>query len=73
MKSKVVLAIVALVLGAIAASVLAWVITGPSKITLNGYVALGLTLVIGGGLTGGLMALLFYSANHGYDDIDRKT
>jgi hypothetical protein len=25
------------------------------------------------GVGGGLMALVFYSARHGYDDIDRKS
>ena len=72
MRSKVVLALMGLAAGAVAVSVLAWVLTGPSKITATGYVALGLCLVLGGALTAGLMWLMFYSANHGYDDIDRE-
>ena len=46
----------------------AWKISGPVKMSIHGYIALGLaggvTLLLGGGL----MWLAFYSANHGYDD-----
>lgn len=70
MKRRVGWAVAALLVGAVAVSALAWRITGPSRITAHGYVALGLCLLIGGGLAAGLMWLMFYSANHGYDDID---
>jgi hypothetical protein len=72
MKLKVGGALAVLLVGAAAVSVFAWRITGPSMMTAHGYIALGLCLVIGGGLAGGLMWLAFYSANHGYDDIDRE-
>jgi hypothetical protein len=49
----------------------AWKLSGPVKMSIHGYVALGLaggvTLLLGGGL----MWLAFYSANKGWDDIDR--
>jgi hypothetical protein len=49
----------------------AWEISGPVKMSVHGYIALGLaggvTLLLGGGL----MWLAFYSANKGWDDIDR--
>jgi hypothetical protein len=72
MRGKVIFAFMGLVAGAMAVSALAWVLTGPSKITAAGYVALGLCLVLGCALTAGLTWLMFYSANHGYDDIDRE-
>ena len=49
----------------------AWGLSGATRISLNGYIALGLaagcTLLLGGGL----MWLAFYSARKGFDDIDR--
>lgn len=39
-----------------------------SPMTIHGYVALGLAVVLTAALGGGLMALAFYSARHGYDD-----
>jgi hypothetical protein len=49
----------------------AWKISGPVKMSVHGYIALGLaggvTLLLGGGL----MWLAFYSANKGWDDINR--
>ena len=67
MKKSLVLTIVALVAAGIGVSVLAWKITGPSKMTIHGYIALGITLVLGGGLAGGLMWLAFYSDRKGWD------
>jgi hypothetical protein len=49
----------------------AWKLSGPVQMSIHGYIALGLaggvTLLLGGGL----MWLAFYSANKGWDDIDR--
>lgn len=39
-----------------------------SHMSVHGYVALGLAVVLTFCLGGGLMALAFYSARHGYDD-----
>ncbi len=61
-------AAIALIIAAgVGVSVLAWRITGPSKMTIHGYIALGIALVVGGGLTIGLMWLAFYSDRKGYD------
>ncbi len=51
----------------VALGVLAWIIPGQARFTVHGYVALGLALVLGGGLAGGLMWLAFYSDRKGYD------
>jgi hypothetical protein len=39
-----------------------------SHMSVHGYVALGLAVVLTALLGGGLMALAFYSNRHGYDD-----
>jgi hypothetical protein len=66
--TKSLAAVIALIIAAgIGVSVLAWKITGPSKMTIHGYIALGIALVVGGGLTIGLMWLAFYSDRKGYD------
>ena len=45
-----------------------------SLITLNGWIALGLGVVLSLALGIGLMLLVFHSARHGYDDrIERDT
>ena len=41
---------------------------GFTGMTIHGWIALGLALVLGGALSGGLMWLAFYSARKGYDD-----
>ncbi len=48
--------------------VAAFQIGGVSRITLHGWIALGLAVVFTGLLAGGLMWLAFFSATHGYDD-----
>jgi hypothetical protein len=81
MRKSVVLAAVLLPLlvGTAAISVWAWRQLGDAGMGIHGYIALGLgalfTLLIGGGL----MALVFYSHRHGYDeragrdvDVDRE-
>jgi ABC-type uncharacterized transport system permease subunit len=47
---------------------LAFKIGGFALITVNGWVALGLAVVLTALLAGGLIALAFYSNSHGYDD-----
>lgn len=58
------------VLGALFFIVLANVFTGfdVRAMNLNGWIALGLGAVFSLALGIGLMALVFYSARHGYDD-----
>ncbi len=58
------------VLGGLLLIVLANVFTGfdASALSLNGWIALGLGAVFSLALGFGLMALVFYSARHGYDD-----
>jgi hypothetical protein len=69
-RQRLVLAVVA---GAIALSlvvigVYAWVALGDTGMTASGYLAVILGALGTIGLGGGLMALLFYSNRHGYDD-----
>jgi hypothetical protein len=49
----------------------AFKMSGGSHMSVHGYVALGLAVVLTALLGGGLMSLAFYSARHGYDD-DRE-
>lgn len=71
---RLLIPIVLLGLLAIAAMAAASIWSGMADITLgvHGWVALGLgvffTLIIGGGL----MALVFYSSRHGYDETARS-
>jgi hypothetical protein len=58
---------------ALAAGVYAWRMIGETQISLVGWIAIVLGAVATLGVGGGLMALVFYSARHGYDDIDRKS
>jgi TRAP-type C4-dicarboxylate transport system permease small subunit len=41
-----------------------------TQISAHGYLAMGLGVALSILIGGGLMALLFYSARHGHDDID---
>jgi cation transporter-like permease len=45
-----------------------WALGGSSKMTIHGWIALGLAFALTGLLGGGLMFLAFYSARKGYDD-----
>ena len=45
---------------------------GGSPMSIHGYIALGLAVVLTALLGGGLMALAFYSDRHGYDDDQRR-
>jgi hypothetical protein len=69
------LAVVAFALalaGALVYFVSAWSSVGGAQVSLVGWLAICggalVTLAVGGGL----MALVFYSARRGYDDIDRR-
>ena len=44
-----------------------WVELGPVDLGFNGKLALGLMIILGLLVGGGLMALVFYSSRHGYD------
>jgi hypothetical protein len=46
----------------------AWKMAGNTPISVHGYVALGLGVVLSLLLGGGLMALAFFSSRRGYDD-----
>ncbi|MBI1263459.1 MAG: hypothetical protein GC187_01835 [Alphaproteobacteria bacterium] len=45
---------------------------GDLQITGHGWLAMGLGAVLSLAVGGGLMWLVFYSARHGHDDIDRE-
>ena len=45
-----------------------WSRSGEVKISVHGWIALTIAFVVTGLLGGGLMALAFHSARHGYDD-----
>jgi len=63
-----VVALVAILAGSGWFAAQAWVsVTGPSMPAF-GYVAMALGVVFSVGLGCGLMALLFYSSRHGYDE-----
>jgi len=79
MRTLIVLALFALLALAIWFAGTAWVHLGGDDIPLYGWFALAggvlVSLLIGGGVLfsllvgGGLMALVFYSNRHGYDDL----
>jgi len=50
-----------------------WLATEGSPISTNGYVAMTLGIVFSLVVGCGLMALLFYSNRHGYDEIGSQT
>ncbi|WBQ12750.1 hypothetical protein L2D00_12975 [Hyphomonadaceae bacterium BL14] len=45
---------------------------GGLQITWHGWLAMALGVVLSLAVGGGLMTLVFYSARHGHDDIDRE-
>ena len=79
-RQRLVLAVVAGVisLSLVVIGVYAWLALGDTGMTASGYVAVVLGALGTIGLGGGLMALLFYSHRHGYDEragqspLDRK-
>lgn len=46
----------------------AWDLGSGTPMSIHGWIAMGLAGVLVTALGGGLMALAFYSARHGYDD-----
>jgi hypothetical protein len=69
LRALLVIALFALLALAVWFAAAAWERLGGDTIPLYGYVAIGggvlFSLLIGGGL----MALVFYSSRHGYDDL----
>ncbi len=69
MRALIVVALFALLAGSIWFAGAAWVRLGGDEIPFYGYVAIAggalFSLLVGGGL----MALVFYSSRHGYDDL----
>ncbi|MDF1794505.1 MAG: hypothetical protein P1U88_21515 [Thalassobaculaceae bacterium] len=57
-----------LVAGLCLLAVRAWEASGGPVMSVHGYIALGLGALFTFGLAAGLMALVFYSSRHGYDD-----
>ena len=65
-------------LGLILAAALWWAVSawrGLDSVAMSGhgYVAMGLGVAFSLLVGGGLMALVFYSHRHGYDDLDQDT
>ena len=46
----------------------AWRLGGDTKMSIHGWIAMGLAAVLTLALGGGLMWLAFFSSRHGYDD-----
>ena len=59
---------IALGLFAARGAVMAWRLAGPTKMSIHGFIAMGIAAVGTLLLGGGLMWLAFYSARTGYDD-----
>ena len=58
-------------IGVGAAAARFWGSIGASEISLSGWIAMALGVLISFAVGAGLMALVFYSNRHGYDRIDR--
>jgi hypothetical protein len=69
MRALIILALFALLAGAVWFAGAAWERLGGDAVPFYGYIAIAggvlLSLLVGGGL----MALVFYSNRHGYDDL----
>jgi hypothetical protein len=68
MRTLIILGLFGLLALAIWFAVSAWVHLGGDTIPLYGYVAIACGIFFSLLLGGGLMALVFYSSRHGYDD-----
>lgn len=68
MRALVILALFALLVLAVWFAGTAWVHLGGDDIPLYGWFAIAGGVLVSLGVGGGLMALVFYSARHGYDD-----
>jgi divalent metal cation (Fe/Co/Zn/Cd) transporter len=62
---------VVVMLGVVTVSAGVWRSIGGSEISLTGWLAMGLGVLFSLGLGIGLMALVFFSNRHGYDDQGR--
>jgi len=62
------LALMGLLAFAVWGFVTAWRMSGAAPISVQGYLALGLGVVLSLALGFGLMGLAFYSSRRGYDD-----
>jgi hypothetical protein len=69
MRALIVLALFAVLSLAVWFAVTAWVHLGGEAIPLYGYVAIAGGVLFSLAVGGGLMALVFYSSRHGYDDL----
>jgi len=67
-RQSLILIAVVLVVSAAAVGVYVWRSLRGLDIGANGYIALSLGVIGTAALGAGLMALLFYSNSHGYDD-----
>ena len=72
MRALIILALFGLLALAIWFAVSAWVHLGGDDIPVYGYFAIAGGVLISLLVGGGLMALVFYSARHGYDDEANK-
>lgn len=71
-QSLTAVAIAAAMLGVVGSVVMSlWLGIGDSEISTAGWLALGLGIVLTLGLGIGLMALVFFSSRHGYDEGSR--
>jgi hypothetical protein len=61
-----------IVLGVVVAIAVSWADIGQSEISLAGWFAMGLGIILTLALGIGLMALVFVSSRRGYDDIGGK-
>ena len=60
-----------LLVAALALTLFFWFDLGEVEISIHGFIAMGLGIVLTLALGIGLMALVFYSSRQGYDDLDR--
>ncbi len=60
----------AVVIAVIAAVVGLWAEVGDVEISVGGWIAMGLGVLVALALGIGLMALVFFSSRHGYDELD---
>jgi hypothetical protein len=69
MRALIILALFALLAASLWFAGAAWERLGGGAIPIYGYVAIVGGIVVSLAVGGGLMALVFYSSRHGYDDL----
>jgi hypothetical protein len=69
MRTLIILALFALLAAALWFAGAAWERLGGGGIPIYGYIAIAGGVVVSLAVGGGLMALVFYSNRHGYDDL----